>query len=148
MQNDRADGGVHIVTRYTAIWHNGRDIMTKETDAEREQRTGLSSLRVTDDASKAVQKTPNRVSLDSMLAKIENEEYLHPQLIPHMTICVIMLNNGFALTGISTPADSANYDEALGRKFAKEDAIRQMWKLEAYLLREGMHLHETTQQGG
>jgi hypothetical protein len=109
-----------------------------ETDQQRLDRTGLSSLRVTDDASKAVQKTPNRVSLDSMLARIVNEEYLHPASIPHMTIAVIVLDNGFALTGVSTPADNVNFDEALGRKFAKEDAIRGMWKLEAYLLRERM----------
>ena len=98
----------------------------------------MDSLRVTDDASKAVQKTPNRVSLDSMLAKIVSEEFIHPETLPSMTICVLGLRNGFVLVGKSTPADPDNYDEKLGEKFSKEDAIRQMWTLEAYLLREKM----------
>lgn len=106
--------------------------MPAETDTE------LSSLRMADDASKAVQKTPNRVSLDSMLNKIVREEIFHPQTMSHMTIVIVTLDNGYALVGKSVPADAANYDEELGYKLAKEDAIRQMWPLEAYALRERM----------
>jgi hypothetical protein len=120
------------------IQTGARHVSEPETDEQRKARTGLSSLRVTDDASKAVQKTPNRVTLDSMLQRIVSEEYLHPKAMPHMTIGVFVLDNGFALTGISTPADPENYDEELGKRFAKEDAVRQMWRLEAYLLRERM----------
>lgn len=120
--------------RQGVITNQGKDM--PETDAERKERTGLDSLRATDDASKAVQKSPNRVSLDAMLRRIVEEEYIHPRSIPHMTIVVLVLDNGFAITGVSTPADNVNYDEELGKRFAKEDAIRQMWKLEAYLLRE------------
>jgi hypothetical protein len=85
-----------------------------------------------------VQKTPNRVSLDSMLMKVVSEEFIYPASLPSMTICVLMLRNGFALVGKSTPADPDNFDVELGKRFAKEDAIRQMWSLEAYLLREKM----------
>ena len=35
-------------------------------------------------------------------------------------------------------ADAENFDKELGKKFAYEDALRQMWPLEAYLLRERM----------
>ena len=42
--------------------------------------------------------------------------------------------------GKSAPADADNFDEALGEKFAREDAIRQMWVLEGYLLRERLSL--------
>src|SRR5262245_5441685 len=100
----------------------------------------MESLRMADDASKAVQKTPNRVSLDDLLAKIVSEEYIHQVSIQHMTICVLITEHGHALGGVSAPADAENFDELLGVKFAKEDAIRQMWKLEAYLLRERMML--------
>ena len=98
----------------------------------------MDSLRVTDDASKAVQKTPHRVSLDSMLARIVDEEYIRPAILPHMTICVLKVDNGFVLVGKTAPADPENYDADLGEKFAKEDAIRQMWVLEGYALRERM----------
>lgn len=94
------------------------------------------SLRVSDDLSKAVQKTPNRVTLDSMIAKIDEIQYLNPTLFPAMTICVVKLKNGFVLVGKSAPADPENFNAELGRKFAYEDAVRQMWPLEAYVLRE------------
>jgi len=96
----------------------------------------MESLKLSDEQSAAVQKTPNRVTLDSMIAKIEREEYLHPECLPSMTICVILLRNGFTLVGKSAPADPENFDPDLGRKFAREDAIRQMWQLEGYALRE------------
>ena len=98
----------------------------------------MDSLRISDDASKEVQKTPNRVTLDSMLAKIAAEDYINPSSIPHLTICVLVLENGFSLVGKSAPADPDNFNAELGKKFAKEDAVRQMWPLEAYALRERM----------
>lgn len=96
------------------------------------------SLRATDDASKAVQQTPHRVTLDNMLARITHKEFYHPQTTPHMTIAIVTLDNGFVLVGRSTPADPENFNEELGAKFAFEDTIRQMWPLEAYLLREAL----------
>jgi hypothetical protein len=110
--------------------------MGQETDTQRADRTGLSSVAMTDDESKAVQKTEHRVTLDSMLAKIMHAEYIYPQTIPHLTICVLILDNGFAVVGKSAPADPENFNKELGVKFAKEDAIRQMWQLEGYALRE------------
>lgn len=93
-------------------------------------------LRETDDASKAVQKTDNRVSLDRILERIGTVDYMHPPRHPHMTIAVVTLANGFVVLGKSAPADAENYNEELGQKFAYEDAVRQIWPLEAYLLRE------------
>jgi hypothetical protein len=116
--------------------------MTEETDTERQARTGLSSLRISDEESQKVQKTPNRISLDSMVAEIDQELFISPSIIPHMTLCVIVLKNGFALVGKSAPADAGNYDKELGRKFAKEDAIRQAWPLFAFSLRDKLHKGE------
>jgi|SRR5215468_7990981 len=99
-------------------------------------------MQIADAEAAAVAKTPNRVSLDHLLSRISDEEFLHPRLHPHMTILVATLENGFIVIGQSTPADPANFNPELGMKFAKEDVIRQMWKLEAYLLRERMHLEE------
>jgi hypothetical protein len=112
--------------------------MAMETDEERLVRTNLSSVRITDDESKAVQKTEHRVSLDSILAKIKHEDYENPARHPHMTLCVITTKSGYVVIGKSVPADPLNFDKELGKKFAKEDAIRQLWPLEAYLLRERM----------
>jgi hypothetical protein len=96
----------------------------------------MESLKVGDALAASVQKTPNRVTLDGMLAKIASEEFLSPATMPNLTICVIVLKNGFSLVGKSAPADAGNFDAEVGRKFAREDAIRQIWPLEGYVLRE------------
>lgn len=117
-----------------------------ETDLQRQARTGLSSVRITDDESKAVQKTPNRISLDSIVEKITHVDYVNPERHPHMTLAILTLENGFILVGKSTPADPENFNQELGKKFAYEDAVRQAWQLEAYLLREKLwrsHLSST-----
>ena len=92
------------------------------------------SLETTDAESAAVQKTPNRVTLESMKAKISAEEYFHPASAPQLTVCVLKIDNGFCLVGKSAPADPGNFNAELGKKFAYEDALRQMWQLEGYAL--------------
>lgn len=96
----------------------------------------MEGLRATDDASKAVQKTPNRVTLDHLLSLIVSEEYIYPSSLPHMTICLLITKNGFAFLGSAAPADPDNFDQDHGQELAKQDAVRQMWPMEGYLLRE------------
>jgi len=110
-----------------------------ETAEERLERTGLSSLEIGDQAAAAVQKTPNRVSLESLVAKIRFVDFIFPERHPHMTLCLVTLENGYIVVGKSTPADPDNFNAEIGMRFAKEDALRQVWPLEAYLLREKMH---------
>ena len=52
-----------------------------------------------------------------------------------LTLCVLTMRNGFTIIGKSAPASSENFDAEKGRTFAFEDAIRQLWPLEGYLLR-------------
>lgn len=52
-----------------------------------------------------------------------------------LTICVITLRNGFTLVGKSACASPENFDLEIGGKIAREDARRQIWALEGYLLR-------------
>lgn len=140
MIDPKLDAGIDALNEHRRKIHAaqrsdaGQDITMTHTDIRGAAMTD--SLRVTDNESKAVQKTPYRVTLDSMLQRIAGEEFIHPDSIPHMTICILMIDNGFALVGHSTPADANNHDPELGRKFAKENALRQMWQLEAYLLRQ------------
>jgi hypothetical protein len=96
----------------------------------------MDSLRVSDEAAAAVQISPNRVTLDHLHSLIVSEEFLSPVSQPQLTICVLVLKNGFSVLGKSAVADPANFNAELGRRFAKEDAVRQMWPLEAYALRE------------
>lgn len=92
-------------------------------------------------AAAAVQKTPNRVTLELIQSKIANEEYIESDGNV-LTICVLTLENGFTVTGQSACADPANYNQALGRQIAKEKAVQQIWPLEGYLLREDLFRQE------
>ena len=49
-----------------------------------------------------------------------------------LTICMVVMKNGFLLLGKSAPLSPDNYDMAKGRTFAYEDALRQTWPLFAF----------------
>ena len=65
----------------------------------------------------------------------------HPSL-GVLTVTILVLRNGFTILGKSAPASAANFDAELGRKLAYEDAVRQIWPLMGYALRQ--RLHEAT----
>jgi hypothetical protein len=96
----------------------------------------VSSLKQSDDEAAAVAVAP-RVTLDSIESKIASEQYTVIDSI--MTICVLKMANGFYVTGESAPASPANFNAELGRKFAREQAIRKVWGFEGYALREKLH---------
>lgn len=52
-----------------------------------------------------------------------------------LTLCVLVMKNGFTIVGKSACASPENFDAALGQKIALEDARRQIWALEGYNLR-------------
>lgn len=52
-----------------------------------------------------------------------------------LTFCVLVLRNGFTVTGQSACADARNYDQDLGERIAREDAVKKIWPLLGYELR-------------
>lgn len=52
-----------------------------------------------------------------------------------LTFCVIVLKNGFTLTGISACADPRKYNKEIGEKVARADALNKAWPLMGYVLR-------------
>ena len=101
-----------------------------------------SSLRLVDKQAAEVAKTDDRVTLKQMHDKVASVEYLHPQSAPTLTIAVVTLDNGFAVTGESACADPKNFNKELGQKFAAENAIKKIWALEGYVLRERLFQKE------
>lgn len=96
----------------------------------------MSSIQKTDEMASAVAKTDNRVSLASIEAKIDSVVYHNPPHDLTLTLCFITMKNGFSVIGKTKPADVANFDADLGKKFAYENAIRELWPLEGYLMCE------------
>jgi hypothetical protein len=56
-----------------------------------------------------------------------------------LSICILVLNNGFSVVGKSAPASPENFNAELGKKLAYEDAIRQLWPLMGFALRDRLH---------
>lgn len=53
-----------------------------------------------------------------------------------LTFCVLVLRNGFTVTGESACASPENFDADVGRKIARQHAISKMWPLLGYALKE------------
>lgn len=87
---------------------------------------------------------------DEIQAKGLNAPRLNPQMIDEtivseqyhvfagttLTVCALTLRNGYIVTGESAAASPTNFDQAIGRKIARENARNKIWGLEGYLLRE------------
>ena len=52
-----------------------------------------------------------------------------------MTICILQLRNGFTVTGESACAAVETFNSDIGRRLAREAAIRKVWPLLGYELR-------------
>lgn len=105
----------------------------------------MDTLQQGDDAAAKVAVAP-RVTLADVEAKVAHEEYAVFGGV--LTICVLHTANGFTVTGESACASPANFNEELGRKFARERAISKLWGFEGYALREVLHLAEASIEPG
>lgn len=56
--------------------------------------------------------------------------------LPLLTICVLVLENGFTVTGESACASPENFDADIGRKIAREKAVEKIWPLLGFRLRD------------
>lgn len=60
-----------------------------------------------------------------------------------LTFCVLVLRNGFTVTGESACASPENFDAALGQKIARKNAVDKMWSLMGYALKDRLATKET-----
>lgn len=52
-----------------------------------------------------------------------------------LTFSVLVLRNGFTVTGESACASPENFDAEVGRKIARQNAVQKIWPLMGYELR-------------
>ena len=52
-----------------------------------------------------------------------------------LTFCVLVLRNGFTVTGESACASPENFNAEVGRKIARQNAVQKIWPLMGYALR-------------
>ena len=62
-----------------------------------------------------------------------------PASLGLLTFCVLVLKNGFTVTGENACASPENFDPELGRKIARENAVNKILALGGYLLKQALH---------
>ena len=72
---------------------------------------------------------------DAVSLNKDGERIAAPEELTLLTFCVIVLKNGFTLTGISACADPRKYNKEIGEKVARADALNKAWPLMGYVLR-------------
>lgn len=93
-----------------------------------------------------------RVTPADIEANIIGEHYHSPQqagdqawtgdangALDTLTFCVLVLRNGFTVTGESACASPENFDAEIGRKIARQNAVQKIWPLMGYALKEKMN---------
>lgn len=83
------------------------------------------------------------ISLSAARADIDNamgrHNYQFSRSPSLLTFCVLVLRNGFTVTGESACASPENFDAELGRKIARQNAINKVWPLMGYALKDQLY---------
>ena len=67
-----------------------------------------------------------------------------PAPLELLTFCVLILSNGFTVTGESACASPENFDAELGRKIARQNAVNKIWPLMGYALKQRLYEQSLT----
>ena len=67
-----------------------------------------------------------------------------PKALDLLTFCVLVLRNGFTVTGESACASPENFDAAVGIKIARANAVNKVWPLMGYELRSALSARRPT----
>lgn len=62
-------------------------------------------------------------------------------------VCELTLRNGFTVRGEASVVDRANFNEEVGRRISRDNAVRQIWPLEGYLLQQRLYAGGTALLG-
>jgi hypothetical protein len=78
------------------------------------------------------------VELDAGLIDEASGTHTHESL-ELLTFCVLVLKNGFTVTGESACASPENFDAEIGKKIARQNAESKIWPLMGYHLKENLN---------
>lgn len=82
---------------------------------------------------------------DNVLSVLDTELY-HQFPGTTVTVCLLTLLNGFNVLGQSACVNPEDFDAETGRKYAKEDAVNQIWRLEGYLAKQRLFEKEAASE--
>lgn len=118
--------------------------MTDEQIENEIQAKGLTAPRVTpaDIEAEVIAETYFTAAEGGLGAyKMHDDVYqgtgkIHHDALGLLTFCVLVLRNGFTVTGESACASPENFDAELGRKIARRNAEAKIWPLLGFRLRD------------
>ncbi len=108
---------------------------------------------ITEQEIAAVANKAPRITPAAIEANIASEHYftaadgVHGSTVLHdkppgslrlLTFCVLVLRNGFTVTGESACASPENFNADIGRRVARESAVNKVWPLMGYELRSNL----------
>lgn len=111
--------------------------MTTDNQIEQEiQAKGLTAPRVTPaDIEANIARDYYFTALGAIDATTQSCWADHEESLSLLTFCVLVLRNGFTVTGESACASPQNFDAELGRKIARQNAVSKVWPLMGYELK-------------
>ena len=113
--------------------------MTDQAIEKEIQAKGLTAPRITPDdieaniASEHFFTAANGASAAGYLVKSDDDN------LRCLTFCVLVLKNGFTVTGESACASPENFDAEIGRKIARQNAVAKIWPLLGFSLKQKLH---------
>lgn len=120
-------------------------------DIEQEiQAKGLNAPRITPaDIEANIASEHYFTAYDGRIGAIKNQAYVGCEVptpadtdiapLRLLTFCVLVLRNGFTVTGESSCVSPENFDAEIGRKIARQNAVAKIWPLMGYALRDKLH---------
>jgi hypothetical protein len=83
-----------------------------------------------------------RVTLEYIQSRIASKDFLVLSGST-ITICNIVLDNGYSVRGESACVDPANFNKEIGQHYAEKQALDKLWPLFGFLLAETRYLRST-----
>ena len=109
---------------------------TDEAIEQEIQAKGLTAPRVTPaDIEANIRAETYFTAFDGSMADDRDMAVQDADALKLLTFCVLVLRNGFTVTGESACASPENFDAEVGRKIARQSAVQKIWPLMGYELR-------------
>ena len=110
--------------------------MTDQTIEQEIQAKGLTAPRITPADVEANIVGEHYFTAEQGVEAVEGAGSFHPnkvtpnwEALSLLTFCVLVLRNGFTVTGESACASPENFNAEIGRKIARANAVQKVWPL-------------------
>ena len=111
--------------------------MTTKTTEQMIQDKGLTAPRITpDDINGNIVSERYFTAMDGVSGAAGLNTVRNVPELELLTFCVLVLRNGFTVTGESACVSPENFNAEIERKIARENAISKVWPLMGYHLKQ------------